>query len=54
MPRKKSKEPRKAALAVYLPPKMLDKLRDVANKDRRSASTQALIFIEQALEQDRD
>jgi len=51
MPRpKKPKDQRRAALAVYLPPALLDKLRDVATKDRRSASTQALIYIERGLE----
>jgi hypothetical protein len=51
MPRpKKPKDQRRAALAVYLPPAVLNKLRDVAMKDRRSASTQALIYIERGLE----
>jgi len=48
--RKKSKDERNAALAVYLPRKLLGRLRDVAAKVYRSASTQALIYIEKGLE----
>ena len=48
--RRKSKARRDAVVAVYLPPKVLEKLRAVAEKERRTASTQALLYIERALE----
>ena len=52
MPRpKKAKQQRRAALAVYLPPALLEELRDVAEKEYRSASTQALIFIKRSLDE---
>jgi CopG-like RHH_1 or ribbon-helix-helix domain, RHH_5 len=51
--RRKSRTPRDAVVAVYLPAKLLDKLRDVADRERRTASTQALIYIERALDQER-
>ena len=55
MPRpRKPKDQRRAALAVYLPPPLLNRLRDIAVKDRRSASTQALIYIEQGIERARE
>ncbi len=55
MPRpKKSKDERKAVLAVYLTPAVLNRLRDLATKDRRSASTLALIYIERCLEAEPD
>ncbi|HKV90331.1 MAG TPA: hypothetical protein VJQ43_03935 [Thermoplasmata archaeon] len=37
-------------LAVYAPPAVLRRLRLLANKDRRSLSTQALILIEDGLD----
>lgn len=50
MPRpKKPAAQKRAALAVYLPPKMLRKLQRVADRDYRSTSAQALLFIERAL-----
>jgi hypothetical protein len=50
MPRpKKAAAPKRAALAVYLPPKLLKKLQNVADREYRSASAQALLFIETAL-----
>jgi len=47
---KKPREERRVALAVYLPPAVLKRLRKVAVTERRSASTQALVFIERGLE----
>jgi len=38
-------------LAVYVPEDVLVRLRTVAARDRRSASNQALIYIERALEE---
>ena len=50
MPRpKKPAAQKRAALAVYLPPKMLEKLQKVADREYRSTSAQALLFIEKAL-----
>lgn len=50
MPRgRRTLEQRNATLAVYLPKALLEELREVAEKDRRSASNQALIYIERAL-----
>jgi hypothetical protein len=46
---RKSKVQTRAALAVYLPPKLLKKLQKVAAREYRSASAQALLFIERAL-----
>lgn len=51
MPRpRKSTIERRVMLAVYVPKKVLKRLVDLAVKDRRSTSTQALILIEQGLE----
>jgi hypothetical protein len=50
---RKSPAPKRAALAVYLPPKVLAKLQRVAEREYRSASAQALLFIESALEKER-
>jgi hypothetical protein len=36
-------------LAVYLEPAILRKLRDAAENDRRSTSTQAALYIEEGL-----
>ncbi|HZY92892.1 MAG TPA: hypothetical protein VFG07_09030 [Thermoplasmata archaeon] len=53
MPRpKKSPSQKRAALAVYLPPKLLKKLQKVADREYRSTSAQALLFIERALKKD--
>ena len=50
MPRRKSSKGRRTAvLAVYLPPELLERLRQLAVEERRSASTQALVFIEKFL-----
>ena len=50
MPRpKKPAAQKRAALAVYLPPKMLKKLQKVADREYRPTSAQALRFIERAL-----
>ncbi|HTT34465.1 MAG TPA: hypothetical protein VLX64_00030 [Thermoplasmata archaeon] len=50
MPRpRKPKGERRAALAVYLPASMLKRLQKVAERERRSTSAQALLFIERAL-----
>ena len=49
MGRPRMDDRRNAVLAVYLPPKILRKLRTVAYKERRTASTQALVYIERAL-----
>lgn len=46
---RKPQEERRAALAVYLPPKLLKKLQKVATKEYRSASAQALLYLEHAL-----
>ncbi len=48
-PRKRPAQKR-AALAVYLPPRMLAKLQRVAAREFPSASAQALLFLERALE----
>jgi len=50
MPRPtKSKAKRRVGLAVYLEPAILRRLKDEADKDRRSASTQAALYIEEGL-----
>ncbi len=43
-PRKRPAQKR-AALAVYLPPKVLARLQRVAEREYRSASAQALLFL---------
>lgn len=48
-PRKPAGEKR-AALAVYLEPKLLKKVQKLAEREHRSASAQALLIIERALE----
>ena len=50
-PRKPRKE-RRSLLAVYVPVEVLPRLRKMADRDRRSASAQALIRIERGLEHD--
>lgn len=45
----KPKGERRTAIAVYLPPKMLTSLRKAAEKDHRTASTMAMIYIERCL-----
>ncbi len=45
----KSKAKRRVGLAVYLEPAILRKLRDAAEGDRRSTSTQAALYIEEGL-----
>ena len=47
---RKPKGERKLPLAVYLPERLLKKLREKAGRDHRAASTQAFILIEEALE----
>ncbi len=50
MPRPaKSKEKRRIGLAVYLEPSVLRRLKEAADRDRRSASTQAAMYIEDGL-----
>jgi len=50
MPRPaKSKAKRRIGLAVYLEPVIVRKLKDAADRDRRSASTQAALYIEEGL-----
>jgi len=50
MPRPpKSKAKRRVGLAVYLEPAILRKLRQAAERDRRSTSTQAALYIEEGL-----
>jgi hypothetical protein len=50
MPRPaKSAVKRRVGLAVYLEPEILQRLKDVADRDRRSASTQAALYIEEGL-----
>jgi hypothetical protein len=50
MPRPaKSKAKRRVGLAVYLEPAILRKLREAAERDRRSTSTQAALYIEEGL-----
>ncbi len=50
MPRPaKAKAKRRIGLAVYLEPNVLRRLKDAADRDRRSASTQAAIYIEAGL-----
>ena len=52
MPRtKKPRAERRVLLAVYLPRDVLERLRQKAEKDRRSASSQALVLIEKGLDQ---
>lgn len=54
MPRPpKSKAKRRVGLAVYLEPAVLRKLKTAAERERRSASTQAALYIEQGLRQRR-
>lgn len=50
MPRPaKSKAKRRVGLAVYLEPSIVRRLKDAADRDRRSASTQAALYIEEGL-----
>jgi hypothetical protein len=49
---KKSEEDRRVVLAVYLPARLRQTLKAIAERDRRSASTQALIYLERAIEAD--
>ena len=50
MPRPaKSKAKRRVGLAVYLEPEVLQRLKHAADRDRRSASTQAALYIEEGL-----
>jgi hypothetical protein len=50
MPRPpKSKAKRRVGLAVYLEPAILRKLKETAEHDRRSTSTQAALYIEDGL-----
>ncbi len=50
MPRPpKSKAKRRVGLAVYLEPAILRRLKEAAEADRRSASTQAALYIEEGL-----
>lgn len=50
MPRPpKSKAKRRVGLAVYLEPAVLHKLKNEAERDRRSTSTQAALYIEEGL-----
>jgi hypothetical protein len=45
----KRKEKRRVGLAVYLEPAILRRLKEAAERDRRSASTMAALYIEDAL-----
>ena len=45
---KKPSAQKRAALAVYLPVQLLKKLQRVSNRECRSTSAQALLFIERA------
>ena len=50
MPRPRKPEgQRRAALAVYVPPSLLKRLQRVAERERRSTSAQALLFLERAI-----
>jgi len=50
MPRpRKDKEKRRVGVAVYVEPAILRALRRAAEADRRSASTQAALYIENGL-----
>jgi hypothetical protein len=50
MPRPpKSKAKRRVGLAVYLEPAILRNLKRAAERDRRSTSTQAALYIEEGL-----
>jgi len=50
MPRpRKDKNKRRVGLAVYVEPALLRALREVAEGERRSASTQAALYIEAGL-----
>ena len=50
MPRPpKSKAKRRVGLAVYLEPAILRDLKHAAERDRRSTSTQAALYIEEGL-----
>lgn len=52
MPRtKKDRSEKRVPLAIYIPPSMLEQLRHLAEKDRRSVSTETLLLLERALEQ---
>ena len=45
----KPRSERRRAIAVYLPPKVLERLRKAAENDHRTASTLAMILIERGL-----
>lgn len=50
MPRpRKDKAKRRVGLAVYVEPAILRALREIAEVERRSASTQAALYIEAGL-----
>lgn len=48
--KRQTKGRRDAVLAVYMPAPLLAQLRAVADRERRTASTQALVYIERALD----
>jgi hypothetical protein len=51
MPRtKKSQQEKRVPLAIYVPPELLNRLKEAAEKDRRSMSTTALLILEEALQ----
>ena len=48
--RKKPLKERRVPLAIYVPPAIMDRLREVAEQDRRSLSSEALLLLERALQ----
>lgn len=50
MPRgRKPRRVKRMPLAIYVPPEVLARLKEVAEKDRRSMSTEALLILEEGL-----
>ena len=42
---------RRVPLSIYIPKSMLERLKELAERDRRSLSTNTLLILEKALEE---
>lgn len=51
---KKAVDQKRAALAVYLPPELLRRLQRIAERQYRSTSAQALLFLRRAIDSEND
>lgn len=46
---RKSKPIKRVPLSIYVPPNLIEQIRRLATRDRRSLSTETLIILEEAL-----